>query len=155
MRRSQKLYATLELSMADQGGHVDTVERTAASLYAKELVELVSKLDMEGKMPKIVVCSDQLARIPVGKSSLATADVVPISSRMSDLENIVNKLSDSFEKFKTEGMRPSFANALGRTRLSSTQGRGVDGVGAAGGGAAAATLSASEGSWPVDAGQHM
>ena len=119
-------------------------------MLAKELVELVSKLDMEGKMPKIVVCSDQL-----GKSSLATADVVPISSRMSDLENIVNKLSDSFERFKTEGMKLSFANALGRTRLSSTQGRGVGGVGAAGGGAAAATPSASEGSWPGIAGQHM
>ena len=137
------------------GGHVDTVERTAASLYAKELVELVSRLNKDGKMPKIVVCSDQLARIPVGKSSLATADVVPISSRMSDLENIVNKLNDSFEKFKTEGMRPSFANVLGRTRLNSTQGRGVGGVGAAGGGAAAATPSASEASLPVDEGQHM
>ena len=74
---------------------------------------------------------------------------------MLDLENIVNKLSDSFEKFKPECMKISYDNALGRTRLSSTQGRGVGGVSAAGGGAAAATPSASEGSWPVDAGQHI
>ena len=120
-----------ELSMAAQGGHHDTVERTAASLYAKELVELVSSLDKEGKMPKIVVSSDQLARIPIGKGSLATGDVVPLSSRMVDLENIVTKLSDSFEKFRQESTRPTTFGAA-RARLNSTQGIG----GAASGGAA-------------------
>ena len=152
-----------ELSMAVQGGHVDTVERTAASLYAKELVELVSSLDKEGKMPKIVVCSDQLARIPIGKGSLATGDVVPLSSRMSDLENIVTKLSDSFEKFRQDSMRPtSFAAA--RARLNSTQGMGGGvGGGAVGGGVVAGQGGAPPmvnqgqgvGSWAGVAGQHV
>ena len=44
------------LGMVVPPGHRDTVERTAASLYAKELVALVGELDQSDRMPK-VVCS--------------------------------------------------------------------------------------------------
>ena len=105
------------------------MERTAASLYAKELVEMLSALDKEGKMPKIVVSSDQLARIPIGKGSLAPGDVVPISSRMGDLENIVIKLSQSFEQFKKDSLRPSFGGARARINSTGPMGASVAGTG--------------------------
>ena len=83
-------------------GHRDTAERSAASLYAKELVALVQELDKSDKLPKLVVSSDQLYRVPMGKRGLSSSDVVPISARMNDLEGIVKKLCKSFEKFKCE-----------------------------------------------------
>ena len=90
------------MGMATQGGHIDTAERTAASLYAKELVAMVSELDKDNRMPKVVVSSDQLGRIPLGKKGLSPSEAVPISSRMNELEDTVKRLCESFEKFKSE-----------------------------------------------------
>ena len=89
------------IGMGIPGGHKDTAERTAAYLYAKELVELVSELDKGNRMPKIVVSSVQLARVPLGKKGLSPADAVPISSRMNDLQDTVKKLCESFDKFRS------------------------------------------------------
>ena len=81
------------------GGHHTTMERTAVSLYAKELVDMVWKLDKENVMPKVVVSSHLLVKIPVGKAGLRPSDVVPISSRMDSLEKVVEKLSLSLISF--------------------------------------------------------
>ena len=97
-----ELIELLGLGMAKPGGHKDTAERSAAFLYAKELVALVYELDKEKKMPKVVVASDQLGRVPLGMKGLSPADAVPISTRMNDLENTVKNLCDSFEKFRKE-----------------------------------------------------
>ena len=61
------------MGMATQGGHIDTAERTAASLYAKELVTRVSELDKDNRMP------DQLGGIPLGKKGLSPSEAVTIS----------------------------------------------------------------------------
>ena len=58
------------------GGHHTTMERTAVSLYSKELVELVWKLDKEKVMPRVVVSSHLLVKIPIGKAGLRPSDVV-------------------------------------------------------------------------------
>ena len=77
------------VGMLVPGGHKDTAERTAAYLYAKELVELVHELDKDNRMPKVVVSSDQLNRLPLGKKGISPAETVPISGRMDDLEHSV------------------------------------------------------------------
>ena len=94
------------LGMVVPGGHIDTIERTAAFLYAKKLVALVHELDKDRRMPKVMVSSDQLGRIPIGKKSLSPSEAVPVSARMNDLENTVRKLCDSFEKFKSDSRQP-------------------------------------------------
>ena len=98
------------VGMVVPSGHRDTVERTAAYLYAKELIALVEELDKGNRLPKIVVCSDQLVRIPLGKKGLSPSDTVPISARMNDLEETVKKLCNSFDKFRSDNRAPSFAN---------------------------------------------
>ena len=70
------------------GGHHTTMERTAVSLYAKELVELVWKLDKDKLIPKVVVSSHLLVKIHIGKSGLRPSDVVPLDSRMDSLEKV-------------------------------------------------------------------
>ena len=99
--------------MVVPGGHNDTAERTAAFLYAKELVSLVHELDKSKRMPRVVVSSDQLARVPLGKIGLSPSDAIPIGARMNDLEDTVKKLCDSFEKFRSDNIvapaAPSFA----------------------------------------------
>ena len=91
-----------KMGMDVPGGHRDTRERTAAYLYAKELVVLVHELDNASRLPKVVVSSDQLGRIPLGKKGISPAESVPISARMNDLENTVKKLCESFDKFRSE-----------------------------------------------------
>ena len=90
------------MGMGIQSEHNDTAERTAAFLYAKELLTLVSELDKSNRMPKVVVSSDQLARVPIGKKGLSPVESVPISARMNDLEDTVKKLCESFDRFKTD-----------------------------------------------------
>ena len=97
------------IGMGIPGGHKDTAERTAAYLYAKELVELVNELDKGNRMPKVVVSSDQLGRVPLGKKGLSPADAVPISARMNNLEDTVKKLCESFDKFRSENNKASKA----------------------------------------------
>ena len=104
------------LGMVEMGGHRDTPERSAASLYAKELVALVHELDRDKRLPKVVVSSDQLARIPIGKVGLTPVEAVPISARMNNLEDTVKKLCESFEKFKNDNqnktVEKTFASVL-------------------------------------------
>lgn len=106
------------MGMAPQGGHNDTAERSAVSLYTKELVAIVQELDKDNRMPKVVVSSDQLAQIPLGKKGLSPSEAVPISSRMNDLEDTVKRLCESFDKFKSGNKAPaqeiSFAAIAGR-----------------------------------------
>ena len=92
------------VGMLVPSGHRDTAERTAAYLYAKELIALVEELDKGNRLPKIVVCSDQLVRIPLGKKGLSPSDTVPISARMNDLEETVKKLCNSFDKFRSDNI---------------------------------------------------
>ena len=101
-----ELIEFIGMVMVVPGGHKDTAERSAAYLYAKELVVLVHELDKDNRMPKVVVSSDQLNRIPLGKKGLSPAEAVPISTRMNDLEDTVQKLCQSFEKFKNENQAP-------------------------------------------------
>ena len=49
------------MNMEAPGGHHTTMERTAVSLYAKELTDMVFKLDKEKVMPKVVVSSTLLS----------------------------------------------------------------------------------------------
>ena len=90
------------LGMVVPSGHNDTAERTAAFLYTKELVSLVQELDKDNRMPRVVVSSDQLNRIPLGKKGLSPTEAVPISARMNDLEDTVRKLCESFDKFNSD-----------------------------------------------------
>ena len=107
---SAKTELIKSLGMTVPAGHRDTAERTAASLYAKELVALVHQLDHDNKMPKVVVSSDQLGRVPFGKNGLLPSEAVPISARMNNLEDTVKKLCESFEKFKVDNQTKTFAS---------------------------------------------
>ena len=60
---------TEQVQVEKMGGHKTTDNRSAAKVYAQELVELVSQLDKEGKMPKIVVSSDQLPGYRLGRAA--------------------------------------------------------------------------------------
>ena len=107
------------------GGHHTTMERTAVSLYSKELVELVWKLDKEKVMPRVVVSSHLLVKIPIGKSGLRPSDVVPLSSRMDSLEKVVEKLSLSLITFtdKMSSVHPS-GGAVKATFVGAAGGHG-------------------------------
>ena len=106
------------MGMVVPGGHNDTAERTAAYLYARELIELVYELDKDNRMPKVVVSSDQLARVPFGKIGITAGEAVPIGARMNDLEETVKKLCVSFEKFRNDNQ----AKAVEKTFASIASG---------------------------------
>ena len=106
----------IEMVHCDQrGGHTDTENRTAAKVYAQEVTDLVYQLDKDGKMPKIVVAAENLAKVTLVKGALKPSDTAPISARMEDLESIVKKLAESFETFRKDSTstRPSFATVAG------------------------------------------
>ena len=126
------------------GGHNNTMERTALSLYAKELTDLVWKLDSEKALPRVVVSSHLVSKIPVGKSGLRPSDVVPISTRMDSLEKVVEKLSLSLVTFtdKMAAGQPLQCNSFnvgvaGNVRKS----QGADNGNVAGGAAPTVSLS--------------
>ena len=99
---------------SQKGGHKDTENRTAAKVYAQEVIDLVYQLDKDGKMPKIVVAAEHLAKVALVKGALKPGDAAPITARMEDLESVVLKLAASFETFKRESTaRPSFASVAG------------------------------------------
>ena len=50
--------------------------RTPVHAYAMDLFESVSKLVSEGKLPLIVVASDQLSRVPMNKKKMDNTEVV-------------------------------------------------------------------------------
>ena len=87
------------MNMDPPGGHHNTMERTAVSLYAKELTDMVFKLDKEKALPKVVVSSHMLSKIPVGKGGLRPSDVIPLGTRLETLEKVVEKLSLSLGSF--------------------------------------------------------
>jgi hypothetical protein len=113
-------------------------------LYAKELIDLVWKLDSEKALARVVVSSHLLSKIPVGKAGLRPSDVVPISTRMDSPEKVVEKLSLSLVTFtdKLAAGQPLQCNSFDRGVAGIVRkSQGGDNDNIAGGAAPAVSLS--------------
>ena len=73
-------------------------ERTAGDVYARELVDLVMKLDHDGQLPPILVSSRLLAVVPVG--TMSDKDNIALGTRMNTLEKSIKVLNESIANFR-------------------------------------------------------
>ena len=107
---------------------------TAIEQTAKEIVDVIYDLDKRADCPRFLLSSRDLCQVPGTIQS--NSDVVPLDSRMEELENTVKLLVKGFADMKASPAPVSFATVAGNNPY---QGRGVPvggghGVGAQRGG---------------------
>ena len=84
------------------GGRQDSDRRSAVEAYVVDIMAMFQHLDMDGEVIDIMVSSKDLKKVPQARVGLDPSEVVPISSRMGDLEKVVVDMSKSFDDFKRE-----------------------------------------------------
>ena len=97
------------LGMDAPHGRQTSTNRTAVAAYAIDLYDTVSKLVNDGKLPLIVVSSDDLARLPLSKKTMDNAEVTTVNCRLETLENMMKDMASKVNKMSE---KPSFANAV-------------------------------------------
>ena len=87
------------------GGRQDTDSRSAVTAYVQDIMAMFQSSDMDGEVLDIMVSSKDLKKIPSARVGLDQSEVVPISSRMGDIEKVVKDLARSFNDFKQESIK--------------------------------------------------
>ena len=89
-------------------GRQTSMNRTAVSAYAMDVYDIVAKLVDEGKLPKIVVSSEDLPRLPISKKKMDNSEVVTVNCRLEALESMIKEVVTKVNKINE---KPTFANA--------------------------------------------
>ena len=86
---------------------------SAIEQTAKEIVDVIYDLDKGTACPKFMVSSRELCQVPVTNGS--NSDIVPLGSRLEELEKTVQSLVKGFQDLKTSSTphAPSFASVAG------------------------------------------
>ena len=94
--------------------HHDNSSGPGDQQIAKDLVDVVFDLDKIVDCPRFMVGSRQLCQVPFAPPS-SNSEVIPLGSRMEELESTVDKLVKSFEGFKNNfpTQSTSFASVVG------------------------------------------
>ena len=102
-----EMFGALKALQASAGldapqGRQTSPNKTAAQAYAVDLLECMTRLVSEGKLPEIVVSSNDLSKVPLNKKRLDNADVTTVNCRLEALEemmkNVVNTMNKMSEK---------------------------------------------------------
>ena len=101
----KKLIEYLGKSGDYPGGRQDTDNRSAVIACVQDIMAMFQSSDMDGTILDIVVSSKDLKRIPSARIGLDPSEVIPLSSRMGDIEKVVKDLVKSFESFKQESVK--------------------------------------------------
>ena len=112
-------------------GRQSSTNRTAVTAYAMDVYDTVAKLVDEGKLPKIVVSSDDLSRLPISKKKMDNAEVITVNCRLEVLESMIKEVVTKVNKINE---KPSFANATPVPAVVVAAALGQQGNGAAAGG---------------------
>ena len=111
--------------------HHDNLSGPGDQQIAKDLVDVLFDIDKRADCPRFMVSSRDLCQVQMFSTS--NCEVVPLGSRMEELENTVLKLVKSFEEFKTRPVEPvasaSFANVAGAGLNSAVHGGGAGSFG--------------------------
>ena len=113
-------------------GRQTSPNRTAIHAYAMDLYDSLSKLVSEGKLPVIVVSSDQLARVPLNKKKMDNSEVATVNCRLEALETMIKTVVTTVNKL---GDKPSFTGTIPKVQVGGGQpgwGSGVVAGGAGG-----------------------
>jgi hypothetical protein len=105
---------------------------------AKEIVDVVFDLDKRSDWPRFILSSRDLCQVPITATS--NSDVVPLGSRLDEIEKTVGKLVKSLDDMKNNPVKNTFADIAGGGNVSGQGGGGwpsVGGQGRGGGGGAA------------------
>ena len=77
---------------------------TAVEQTAREIVDTVYDLDNGENCPKFIVSSTELSNVPV--TSISNSDVVPLGSRLEEVERTVQSLVKGFQDMKNSLLPP-------------------------------------------------
>ena len=78
------------------GTHKNSQSRTAGEAYAIDLYNNLLQLSNEKKLPRLLLSSDDLGKVPLG--SLSVSSERSVSARLESLEGCVSKMTSSLEK---------------------------------------------------------
>jgi hypothetical protein len=95
------------LGMEPPHGRQTSTNRTAVTAYAMDVHDIVSKLINENKLPKIVVSSEDLPRLPLSKKKMDNSEVATVNCRLEALESMIKDVVFKVNKIND---KPSFAN---------------------------------------------
>ena len=95
------------LSMEPPHGRQTSANRTAVAAYAIDMVDTISRLVNEKKLPLIVVSSDDLGRVPVSKKRMDNAEVTTVNCRLELLEGMMKDVASKVNKLNE---KPSFSS---------------------------------------------
>ena len=89
------------------GTHRNSINRTAGESYAIDLFNNLYQLGQEKKLPRLVLCSDDLGKVPLG--ALNVKDEISVSARLETLETSVSKITSVVENMTAVLAAPSVA----------------------------------------------
>ena len=103
--------------MDPPGIHKSSANRPAADAYAIDLYNNLFQLSHEKRLPRLMVCSDNLGKVPLG--ALSISDERSVSARLERLEESVLKVTSVMEKV-CNNMTPNVASVPLPRGLSDT-----------------------------------
>jgi uncharacterized LabA/DUF88 family protein len=113
------------LGMDPPHGRQTSSNRTAVTAYANDAFDTISKLVSESKLPRIVVSSEDLARLPLSKKKMDNAEVATVNCRLEALESMIK---DVVSKVNTLTDKPIFSNVTPTVVVGGPTQQGVPGA---------------------------
>ena len=106
--------ANQELAQACQllppGSHRNSINRSAGESYAIDLYNNLYQLSNDKKLPRILLSSDDLGKVPLG--ALSVSDERSVSARLETLETSIGKITSAVEKMSATLASPRAPSVL-------------------------------------------
>ena len=96
--------------LTSPGIHRNSINRSAGESYAIDLYNNLYQLSQEKKLPRLLVCSDDLGKVPFG--ALTVSDERSASARLETLENSICKITTAVEKMAATLASPQDPSVL-------------------------------------------
>ena len=103
-------------------GRQTSLNRTAIAAYAMDMLDIVTKLVSEDKMPLVVVSSDDLSKVPLSKKKMDNTEVTTVNCRLEALEEMMRDVIGKLNKIDD---RPSFVDQVPIVTVGNGQGGAV------------------------------
>ena len=106
-------------------GRQTSPNRTAVAAYAMDMLDIVTKLVSEDKMPLVVVSSVDLSKVPLSKKKMDNTEVTTVNCRLEALEEM---MKDVIAKLNKKTDIPSFVAPVPTVTVDNGQGGHVQRV---------------------------
>ena len=106
-------------------GRQTSPNRTAVAAYAMDILDIVTKLVSEDKMPLVVVSSADLSKVPLSKKKMDNTEVTTVNCRLEALEEM---MKDVIAKLNKKNDIPSFVALVPKVTVDKRQGEPVQRV---------------------------